>query len=178
MQMLSRDADRTARLACSAAFLCASLMLSLAESFIFPTGLLPIPGAKPGLANAVILLCSVILGRKYAGTVSLARVMLMFFLFGNGSSILYSLSGAVLSYVGIIVISGNRHLSFFGKSVITAILHNMAQVICAVIIFGFPAWTLFPWMILSAVLCGGFTGIVLNLCYNPITKAMSKRHRI
>lgn len=178
MQILSRDAERTLKLAYTAAFLCAALMLSFAESIIFPAGLLPIPGAKPGLANAVILLCSVFMGKARAGAVSFARILLMFFLFGNGSSVIYSLSGALLSFIGIILISNNKHLSFFGKSIITALLHNTAQIICAVIFFGFPAAVLLPWMMLSAVLCGGFSGFILNICFDPLTRAISKHRRI
>ena len=172
MQTSLQDADRTRRLAYSAAFLCAALMLSLAESILLPTGLFPIPGAKPGLANAAVLLCATLLGRKRAAAVSLARVTLMFILFGTGTSAIYSFSGAALSFIGIALFCNNPQLSFFGKIIIAAVMHNIAQALCAMLIFGLPAAVLIPWMIIAAVICGGFTGLLLNLIYPAITKVI------
>ena len=177
MQMSSQAGNRVRRVAYTGAFICAALMLSLAESVVFPTGILPIPGAKPGLANAAILLCAVIMGRRYAASVSFARILLMFFLFGNGTSVIYSLSGAALSFLGIALLCNNRLLSFFGKSIIAAILHNIAQAICAAAILGFSATALIPWMILTATLCGGFTGIILNFLYPILIKAIPNINR-
>ncbi len=176
--LTSLQADsRIRRLCMAGAFLCGALMLSLAESIILPAGILPIPGAKPGLANAAVLLCAVILGRKYACAVSLARVLLMFILFGNGSSAVYSVSGALLSLMGVAVFCNSKHLSFLGKSVIAAICHNAAQLLCAVFVFEIPALALMPWMIFSAVLCGGITGILLNMSYSTLLKAIGNKQR-
>jgi len=170
MRTSSQDADRTKKLAISSAFLCAALMLSLAEAFVFPAGILPIPGTKLGLANSAVLLCATLMGRRYAAAVSLSRVVLMFFLFGSGTSVIYALSGAVLSFVGIALFCNSTRLSFLGKSVIAAILHNTAQIMCAAFILGQSVLLLFPWMTLSAVLCGSITGILLNLSYGPVKK--------
>lgn len=170
MLMSSPDAKKTRYVVAGGAFLCAALMLSLAESLIFPTGILPIPGAKPGFANAAILLCAVMLGRRYALAVSVCRVLLMFFLFGNATSLIYSVSGAVLSFAGIAILYNSQKLSFLGKSVISAILHNIAQVLCAAAILSRAALLLFPWMTLTAILTGGITGILLNLSYNTVYK--------
>ena len=174
MSILSQDANKIRRLALSAAFLCAALMLSFAESILFPAGILPVPGAKPGLANAAVLLCATTLGRKYSAAVSFCRVLLMFFLFGNATSIMYSLSGAAVSFVGIILFADSRKMSFLGKSVVCAVLHNIAQLLCASFVVGFPIILLLPWMLISAVICGSVTGIILNLVYEPIYK-LSKR---
>ena len=165
---------RAARAAASGAFLFAALALSYAESLVFPAGILPIPGAKPGLANAAVLLCAQLMGKRTAGMVSLCRVILMFFLFGSASSLIYSLSGAALSFVGIIMVTGCKDLSFLGKSVVAASLHNTAQTLCAIFIMGAPAAALFPYMLLSAVLCGSITGVLLNLIYKPAWRATKK----
>lgn len=167
-----RPAGHVRVVAMAGAFLCAALMLSLAESFIFPAGILPIPGAKPGLANAAVMLCACMMGRRYACGVSFARIMLMFFLFGSATSVIYSLAGAALSFAGIALFCQSERLSFLGKSVIAAVLHNVAQAVCAMLILGFPAVMLLPWMILSGVLCGGITGVILNLVYSPICRAL------
>lgn len=174
MQTSLPDGSRIRRLCAAGAFLCAALMLSLAESIIFPSGLLPIPGAKPGFANAAVLLCAVFLGRRYAGAVSLCRVLLMFLLFGNAASVIYSLSGAFFSFLGICLFCRCPGLSFFGKSVIAAVLHNTAQLFCAVLLFGIPAISLAPWMILAAVFCGGISGTVLNLSYGAVMRVIGR----
>lgn len=172
MRTSLQDADRIRRLAASGAFLVATLMLSLAESIAFPAGFLPIPGAKLGLANGAVLLCATVLGPKNAAAVSLCRVLLMFILFGNASSVLYSVSGAVLSFIGIALFCRNRYLSFLGKSVIAAVLHNIAQVGCAALIFGYHILAIAPWMILAAILSGCISGTLLNLSYRPVSRAI------
>ena len=178
MQTSSPDAkkSRVRNLALGGGFLCGALMLTLAESFVFPTGILPIPGTKPGLANAAVLLCSVMISKKYAFSVSIARVILIFFLFGNGTSVIYSTSGAILSFVGIMIFADSANLSFLGKSVISAILHNTAQILCAAMFFSTAVFALFPWMILSATLCGGVTGIVLNFIFPAVNKALPRTY--
>ena len=174
MQTSSQVGKKSRRLAVAGAFLCAALMLSLAESVAFPTGILPIPGAKPGLANAAVLMCATLMGLRYAASVSAARVILMFFLFGSATSVIYSLAGAAVSFVGIALLCNNGSLSFFGKSIIAAILHNLAQLCCAMLIIGPHAAVLVPWMILSGVLCGGFTGLIINLCFAPVSRQYSR----
>lgn len=174
MPISSPDAKRTRLLAAEGAFLCAALMLSLAESFVFPAGILPIPGAKPGLANAAILMCATTLGRRYALSVSVCRVLLMFFLFGNATSVIYSVSGMIISFIGIALVCKNEKLSFLGKSVISAVLHNFAQILCAAMILSPAAMYLLPWMILAAILTGGISGIILNLTYNAVYKYAKK----
>lgn len=173
MPTLSSGADKLRQLATASAFLCLSLMLSFAESILFPTGLLPIAGAKLGLANAAVLLCASVMGRRYGAAVSFSRVLLTFVLFGNATSALYSFSGALLSFIGIALCNSSRKLSFFGKSIISAVLHNTAQVICAVVLLGLPAAALLGWMLLVGLLCGGFTGILLNLSYGTVIKSTS-----
>ena len=172
MRISSQGADRARFVALSGAFLCAALMLTLAENLAFPAGLLPIPGAKIGLANSAILLCTATLGRAPAFAVSMARVLLMFILFGNGSSAIYSLSGALLSFIGIAFLINNRHLSFIGKSVISAVLHNIAQVICASAIIGEDVMLIMPVMVLTALGAGVLTGIIINLIFDKVRKML------
>ena len=155
----------------AAAFLTAALMLSLAEALLLPTGLLPIPGAKPGLANAAVLLCAKMLGRKYAAAVSFARVVLMFFLFGSATSFMYSLAGALCSFILISLILDLKIFSYLGKSMAAAVCHNLAQLFCATLIIGKAVLFLAPYMIISGVICGAFTGFILNLCAPALNRA-------
>ncbi len=78
------------------ALLCAlALCLSYIERFLpLP---LPVPGVKLGLANLVVLCALVLLGFRAAFAVSMLRVLLAGFAFAGFSSLLFSLSGALLS---------------------------------------------------------------------------------
>ncbi len=175
MRISLQGGNNARSVALGGAFLCAALMLSLAESLLFPAGFLPIPGAKLGLANSAVLLCAAMMGRAPALAMSIARVLLMFILFGNGSSALYSLFGALLSFVGIALLIGNTRLSFIGKSVVSAVLHNTAQLICGAMIMGRYVMLLLPAMMLAALLSGLVTGIILNIIYPMTAKIISCR---
>ena len=73
-----------------------ALILGYIESLIpFSFG---IPGIKLGLANLAVLITLYRSGVKEAILVDLLRIVLSGFLFGNLYSILYSLSGGMLSF--------------------------------------------------------------------------------
>ena len=72
-----------------------SMILSYVESLI--PAFVAVPGVKVGLANIVVIFALYTLGPIEALTVSLLRVILSSFLFGSVLSLLYSLSGALLS---------------------------------------------------------------------------------
>lgn len=163
------------RLALASAYLAAALMLSFAESVLFPAGILPIPGAKPGLANAAVLLCAVTLGRRWAAAVSFSRVLLSFFLFGNATSFIYSAAGAALSLAVIFLTVRVPVFSYLGKSTAAAAAHNTAQLLCAAVILSPALLALLPYMLLAGLLTGSVTGLVLNLCAPSIEKAIKGR---
>ena len=78
-------------------FLALALICSYVESLIpFYFG---IPGVKLGLTNIVVVLTLFCMGAKEAFCISVLRILLAGFLFGNPFSILYSLGGGVLSFL-------------------------------------------------------------------------------
>ena len=64
--------------------------------FLIPINL-GIPGVKLGLANLVTIVALYTMGIKEACTLSLARIVLNSFTFGNPAAMLYSLAGGFLS---------------------------------------------------------------------------------
>ena len=58
-----------------------------------------VPGIKLGLANLVVLLVLYTMNGRDALLVSVLRILLAGFMFGNPFSILYSLSGGFLSFL-------------------------------------------------------------------------------
>lgn len=76
-------------------FTALALIFSYVESLIpFHIG---IPGVKLGLANLVIVVAMYKMNKKQVYLLSVTRVVLAGFMFGNLFSIVYSLAGSLLS---------------------------------------------------------------------------------
>lgn len=83
-------------------FLALALICSYVESLIpFYFG---IPGVKLGLTNLVVVLMLYCVGTKEALLISVLRIVLSGFLFGNMFSILYSLAGGLLSFIVMVLL--------------------------------------------------------------------------
>ena len=109
-----------------------ALIASYVESLI-PVPI-PVPGIKLGVANSVVLILLYYANIKTAWGISVARVVLSGFLFGSLSSILYSLSGAVLSLLIMSVIKKRDCFTMTGVSVAGGVSHNIGQLIVAMIV--------------------------------------------
>lgn len=85
------------------------LLLALAVIFGYIEALIPvpvpIPGIKLGLANLVIAAVLYFYGPFEAMTVTVLRVLIIGFLFGNMFSIVYSMSGAAASLIAMALLS-------------------------------------------------------------------------
>lgn len=112
------------------------LLIALAFVFSYIEFLLPvnlgIPGAKLGLANLVIIVALYTLGEKTAFTLSMIRIVLVGFTFGNMASMLYSFAGGIISLAVMILAKKTKLLSVTGVSVLGGIFHNVGQIIMAI----------------------------------------------
>lgn len=159
----SRDVTR--RVAEDAALLVAALALSYLESLVPLGAVLPIPGAKPGLAHIAVNVAASRRGMKDAAVVSLLRVLIAALLFGSLPSLLYSLTGAVFALV---VLAACRSLpklpfSFVGVSVLTAAAHNLGQLVAVSLTMHEAAlFSYLPVLLLCAAFFGTLTGILTN----------------
>ena len=79
-----------------------ALALSWVESLLPPLG---VPGVKLGLPNLAIVFALYRLGFKDAWAISLARVVLVTLLFGNGAALAYSVAGGVAHNGGQILVA-------------------------------------------------------------------------
>lgn len=114
------------------------LFSALAIIFGYVETLLPvftgIPGIKLGLANLAVLFILVRYSIKEAFLVSVIRILVIGFLFGNMFSILYSLAGAGLSLLVMSLLKRSGHFSVFGISMAGGISHNIGQLLVAMAI--------------------------------------------
>ncbi len=148
------------------------LVLALALIAGYVESLLPvpiaIPGIKLGAANSVILILLYKAGAKEAFIVSITRVLLSGFLFGSMSSILYSLSGAILSLLVMIWLKKMDFLSVSGVSMAGGVMHNIGQLLMAWLVLETGAiWYYLPVLLISGCVTGFLIGI--------LTEEMKKR---
>ena len=110
-------------------FLALALVCSYVETLI-PISF-GIPGVKLGLTNIVVILMMYSVGEKDALLVSVLRIILAGFLFGNAFSIIYSLAGGMLSYIVMLLLKKTNKFKILSVSVSGGISHNIGQLIIA-----------------------------------------------
>ena len=92
-----------------------ALIFSYVESLVpIP---IPVPGIKLGLANLMVVVLLFTVGTKEAFWMNLARILLSGFLFGNFSSILYSIAGALVSFGVMLLLKRTGRFSIIGVSI-------------------------------------------------------------
>ena len=141
------------------------LMLSLALIAGYVESLIPvpipIPGIKLGVANSIVLILLYMTNAKSVCLVSVSRVLLAGFLFGSMASILYSLSGAVLSLLMMYLFKKKDCFTMTGVSVIGGVSHNIGQLLMAFLVLESGAvWYYLPVLLLSGVITGGIIGML------------------
>lgn len=139
-----------------------SMILSYVESLI--PAFVAVPGVKVGLANIVVIFALYTLGPIEALTVSMLRVILSSFLFGSVLSLLYSLSGALLSLGGMILMKKVKIFSTTAVSVTGGVLHNVGQILVACLVLETDVLLYYlPVLILSGTITGAVIGIIASL---------------
>ena len=135
------------------------LVLSIIESTLPP--LLPVPGAKLGLANIAAVLALYLFGPGMALEVTLLRCLVGGLLRGSVVGLFLSLSAGLASTLVMIVLFllADRLLSIVGVSVAGALTHNAAQLAAAYLLVRNAALFYYlPYLILVSVPTGLFVG--------------------
>lgn len=133
------------------------------------------PGMKLGLANVISLTALILFGWKEAIVIMLLRTFLGSVFSGNMSSLLFSLTGGILSNIAMILLYTyfKNTMSICTISIIGAIFHNIGQLLAAgFIINNFNIYLYLPVLMVSGVITGYFIGLVtkyLNHHLNKIT---------
>lgn len=151
------------------------LVLALALIAGYAENLVPvavaIPGIKLGAANSVILILLYMVGVKEAFLVNISRALLSGFLFGSMSSILYSLSGAVLSLVVMTLLKKTDRFSISGVSMAGGVFHNIGQLTMAALVLETTAvWYYLPVLIITGSITGFLIGSLSGEIYKRIIK--------
>ena len=150
---------KTRKIAYLGVFLALALILSYVESLIpFYFG---IPGVKLGLTNLIVVVMLYCTGTKEAGGVSVARILLAGFLFGNLFSILYSLAGGVLSFIVMCLLKKTGRFHVISVSVTGGISHNIGQLIAAAfVVETYDIFYYMPFLLIAGVATGFVIGML------------------
>lgn len=121
--------NRTAFMGLLLAF---ALILSYVETLIsFNPG---IPGIKLGLANLAVILCLYLFDWKEALLLTTLKAVISGLLFGNLFMIIYSLAGAWLSCLTMIVMKKSKYFHLPVVSAMGGVMHNVGQLLVAVFV--------------------------------------------
>jgi len=146
-----------------------SMILSFVESQIPP--LMAVPGVKVGLPNIVMVFMLYKIGAKETAIVSILRVILVGILFGTPLSMIYSLVGAALSLIGMILLKKTNLFAPITVSVAGGILHNIGQIATACLVMETAQIAYYlPVLLIS----GTVAGILIGLCAAMILKRLDK----
>ena len=157
----------TKRLATDAMFLTLALVVSYIEVLIpIPVG---IPGIKLGLANGVIMVLLFFTTWIRTLEISVIRVVLAGFLFGNPMTIAYSLAGGILSLIVMGILKKIKGFSSVGISVGGGVAHNIGQLSIAVILMeNSKIYYFAPVLLLTGTIAGVMIGVLSGVLVKKI----------
>ena len=134
------------------------------ESLLPP--LFSVPGIKPGFANIPVMIAIHLMDWKMAAAMSFSRIILSGFTFSGMFACIYSLAGAVLSILTMVLLKKTKRFSVTGISIAGGAMHNLGQIIVAFCFLGKAVWYYFPVLLISGAAAGLVTGLVTGILLN------------
>lgn len=160
---------KTRRVAFLGMCIALSMILSYFESLVPP--LMAVPGVKVGLPNLVMVFMLYKIGGKETAIVSILRVILVGILFGTPLSMIYSLVGATLSLIGMILLKKTNLFAPVTVSVVGGILHNVGQIATACFVMDTAQIAYYlPVLLITGTIAGVIIGIVAALILKRLDK--------
>ncbi|WP_461810453.1 Gx transporter family protein [Faecalimonas sp.] len=151
------------------------MLTALALIFSYVELIIPfhigIPGVKLGLANLVIVISMYKMKKPQVYLLSITRVILAGFMFGNLFSIIYSLAGSLLSLFVMYMLKGNGKFSILGISMAGGVFHNIGQLIIAIIVLQSLNLIYYASVLLIS---GVITGIIIGIISSEVIKRIQK----
>ena len=166
---MERKKLTTRQLVTLSALIAVAMILSYVESMI--PAFVSVPGVKIGLSNIATVFALYALGWPYAICVSVVRVFLSALLFGNFVSLIYSISGAALALLAMILLKRLDRFSSIGISVVGGVCHNVGQIVAACIVMETAAIAVY---IIPLIVSGTIAGIVIGLIAGNLVERIKK----
>ncbi len=154
------------------------LLIALAFVLSYVETLIPVaavsffvPGMKIGLANIVVMVALYTLGARDAFILSLIRIFLVGLTFGNTVSMVYSLSGGLLSYIVMLLLKLTGKFSMVTVSISGGIFHNVGQILMAALVLeNAGVMGYIPVLAVS----GTVTGLLIGLLGGEVAKRVRR----
>ncbi len=155
-----------------------ALALSFLENLIPALPFMP-PGVKLGLSNIVTMFCAGTMG--FFEAIAITVIKSLFALVTRGVTAFFmSLGGGLLSTVAMcLMIKFVKNKSgYIGVAVVSSVCHNLGQLTVSIFITKTTAmFNYFPVLLLSGVLMGVITGLILKAVM-PLLLKQSKYFKI
>lgn len=155
--------------------------LALGLVFSYIEAVLPfsigIPGAKVGLPNIITVILLLTVGIRPAIAISVMRIVLSGFMFGNMFAIVYSFAGFLFSIAVMQLLRLSRRFGIIGISTAGGAAHNMGQLTAAVMVAGRYVISYFPALLIAGtvagIVVGAVGGAVISRIYPLIAKILN-----
>ena len=144
---------KTRRLALAAVLISIMMVLGYLESLL-PVS--PVPGIKLGLANSVLIVSLYWLGAPVSFQIMFIKNVLLGLLLGNPMLIPYSLAGGTVSLTVMCLLYKRRGVSPIGVGIAGGVMHNIGQVLLAMIILSTPSLVFYLGLLMPAGAAMGF----------------------
>lgn len=162
-----------------ALLLSVSFCISVFESFVPISSVIPIPGLKFGFANIAVVAALYICGKFSAMCIVVLRPLLSLIVFGNITGAVLSLCGGLFSYIALIITikAYKKSLSFRGISSVCAVFHAFGQICAASIIMSdIYVFSYLPVLCVASAITGFLNGIVMNIAIPPISRIYGEKY--
>ena len=139
----------------------------------------PVPGIKLGISNGVLLFALYLLDIRFTLILMVLKVGLSGLLFGSPMTMLFAFCGGALSLAGMIPLSRIRGLHIVTVSMVGAVLHNVGQILAAMLVMTEVApGVLLGYLailMLIALVTGAATGILAKEIIRRLGAIVKKR---
>lgn len=161
---------KTKRLTELALLTAASLIMFIIELRL--PNLSPVQGVKLGFANIFTVYAVYKFSGKEVMLMVLSRIILGAVFSSNFFSLIYSLSGALMCLLGMLLLRKIIPQKYIWLcSIFGAVFHNTGQIIAAIIVMrNFSVLAYFPILIVSGCIAGAFTGFTAGFVMKHIDK--------
>ena len=147
--------------------------LSALESALPDAAFLP-PGAKLGLANLPLMAAVLTVGPADGLFILLVKCGFAFLTRG-AAAFWMSAAGSLLSYVSLLLLPrifkrAKKDVTYVFLSVVSAVLHNVGQLLAACVYTGTNLSVYLPALLVFGAVSGTITGLVLRAALPTVTK--------
>lgn len=164
-----REKEKAGIVALYGVLIALSMVLSFVESLIpLP---IPVPGVKLGLANLVTVAGLYLVGVRGTVFITIVRIILVGLSFGNPFSMIYGLSGSILSLCVMAAAKAGGRFTPPGVSILGGIFHNLGQLAFAAFIVQNPKLFYYFPALLAA---GAAAGVVIGILGGIMTERLRK----